>query len=540
MKQGWLFFIAASVALGLMGPRQLPSAQFKASIEGVVRDHGSRSPLGGVRIHFKKPAGSSLEPSFVTTDPQGQFVIEITKAGRYELIPGRSGYVYSRPARLKEPRPGVVVQVTEPGPTRRVELSMAREGILSGQILDSVTGQPVPSIVVFPAIRMFDTFGNISIIDPRARELGNTQVRTNDRGEYRFFGLQPGEYYLVYSRNPSDSTPPVVGRPVGYYPGVDRLASAVTLQVDAGKETRVAPTLVEPTNKAVQVRFRYGSTKPSPSPLSSPTLIFSADWYDASIRAAGQDDVSAVRMTPGHHNLLFQVLTTKRELLYSHMAFDVGTESLEKEVTLSRGVNITGSVKMTADTGRNQDAAGIRCSLYGPLYAFDTGERSRSTSRPEGCMQMQISTGNYQLQLSNMPADAFVVSAKSGENDVIRDGIEVDKDVRLDIDVATPGAVITGIVTDDNSNPLSHATVALVPDAPYRKAIVLYRSDVSTYDGRFELRGVGPGAYRVFTWADLPGPAYRNSEFLKKYEGKGLPLKIENSTAVSINLTALE
>jgi hypothetical protein len=100
--------------------------------------------------------------------------------------------------------------------------------------------------------------------------------------------------------------------------------------------------------------------------------------------------------------------------------------------------------------------------------------------------------------------------------------------------------VITGVVTDDKSSPMPDASVVLIPDAPYRNAILRYRSDTSVFDGKFVLRGVAPGAYRVFAWAELPGPAYRNAEFLKKYEARGTPLKIDNAAPVSLNLIAIE
>ena len=100
--------------------------------------------------------------------------------------------------------------------------------------------------------------------------------------------------------------------------------------------------------------------------------------------------------------------------------------------------------------------------------------------------------------------------------------------------------MISGVVTDDQNNRISDATVVLVPETPYRDAILLYRSDISMFDGTFGLRGVAPGTYRVFAWTDLPGPGYRNPEFLKKYEARGTPLKIENAATVAVNLIALE
>jgi hypothetical protein len=230
---------------------------------------------------------------------------------------------------------------------------------------------------------------------------------------------------------------------------------------------------------------------------------------------------------------MLQIVSTNRELFYSPMSFDVGTQNVEKEVTLTRAVSVTGSVILVDADGKQIDSGRIRCYLDGPVLASNIIGRS-------GCIQVQASTGNYQLRLSNLPADAFVVSAKSGQRDVLREGIEVAKDVHLDIEVATPGAVISGVVTDDKNNRISEATVVLVPDAPYRDATVLYRSDISVFDGTFGLRGVAPGTYRIFAWTDLPGPAYRSPEFLKKYDARGTPLKIENATTVSVNLIAMD
>jgi hypothetical protein len=110
----------------------------------------------------------------------------------------------------------------------------------------------------------------------------------------------------------------------------------------------------------------------------------------------------------------------------------------------------------------------------------------------------------------------------------------------IDLRLSTPGAAIVGAVANSKGERLSDATVVLVPDAPYRDANVLYRTDVSTYDGSFELRGVAPGAYQLFAWSDLRGSGYRDAEFMKAYEGKGKSIKVETAARISANLTALE
>jgi 5-hydroxyisourate hydrolase-like protein (transthyretin family) len=535
--RNWILF-AIFAALVLLPPTQIPSAQFKTTIEGVVIDQESGSPVGGARVYFSQETVFAREVPFVTTDPQGRFAIDVRAAGQYRLLPEKTGYVYSRPARLKTPRRVVFVQVSGQGPAPRVELPMVKEGIIAGQILDSVTGQPMPSVAVRLGVPSYSGKGDIfaELGFPTERSAG-TEIHTNDRGEYRLFGLPQGEYYVAYTRYVRDSAAPIVGHVLGYYPGVDRVASAVLLQVEAGKETQAAPILLDPPSKAVQVRFRYGGTNLQLASGVSPSMMFTADNFETSIRVGRENDETPLRMGRGRYDLKFQILSATGDTLYSLMNFDVGTENLEKEVILTRAASVTGAITLRDASGKTLDGSGISCSLdgTGQLLTERSGRGARS-----GCVEAKAAMGSYQLRVS-LPADAFIVSAKAGQRDVLRDGIEVaQRDVHLEIEAATPGSVISGVVTDDKNNPLSDATVVLVPDAPYRNAIVLYRSEVSAFDGRFGLRGVAPGTYRVFAWTDLSGPAYRNPEFLKKYEDKGTPLKIENSTPVSLKLIALE
>src|SRR5688572_21745847 len=533
--RNWMTAIFA--ALVLIAPSPFPSAQFNASIEGVVIDHDSGAPMGGVKVYFSNVGTFARESTFVTTDPQGRFVIEVRTAGRYRLLPEQPGYVHSRPARLKTPQRVLYVQVSEQGPTPRLELPMAREGIIVGQILDSVTGQPMPSVVVNLGVPTYDRTGNIfAEMGFPAEGSPGAEIRTNDRGEYRIFGLPHGEYYVVYRRYIPDNAAPIVGHMLGYYPGVDRLAGAALLKVEAGKETRANPILLDPPSKAVQVRFRYGGTNPKVASEVSPSMMFTADNWETSTRVGRDNDETFVRMHRGHHDLTFQIPSATGDMLYSLMSFDVGTKDLEKDVILTRAVNLTGVVTLRDAAGKTLEGSGISCSLDGSGQLLTP--RSGRGARP-GCIEGKAVMGSYQLRVS-LPADAFVVSAKAGQRDVLRDGIDATKDVHLDIEAATPGAVISGVVTDDKNSPMSGATVALVPDAPYRNAVVLYRSDISVFDGKFVLRGVAPGAYRVFAFTDLPGVAYRNPEFLMKYETRGTPIKIENATPVSLKLVALE
>ena len=124
--------------------------------------------------------------------------IEQAKPGRYRVVPAQ-GFVYSRPARFQAPRePGVWVQEAADERMQNVELRMVKEAVITGRAFD-IDGQAVAGNAIAASLLRYkyDEFGN--------RQLGGIRgvsypgaawsfMRLDDRGEFRFYGLQPGDY----------------------------------------------------------------------------------------------------------------------------------------------------------------------------------------------------------------------------------------------------------------------------------------------------------------------------------------------------------
>jgi 5-hydroxyisourate hydrolase-like protein (transthyretin family) len=526
----------ALVSMTAIAGRQAPQTPFKASIEGVVQEAQTGRPIAGVKVHLFEAARfvpSSTAPAI--TDAEGRVTLNITAPGTYRLLPEKSGLVYSRPSGVKRPQPGILVRVSEAGHATQVNLRMATESSISGQILDSTTGQPLPSVSVYAGIPGFDNFGNPRIHSvPRPPEINRfgfyssaPTATSNDRGEFRIYGLQPGSYYL--------SALAVFGAPTRYHPGVNEVAKATVIVVEAGGETRVAPMRMESPSSAVQVRLRF----PDPA-VAGLGLVVDVLGADSSFGIGGGRGTlprpleMTLTLPRGLTDLLTSARSRENDLFYARETFEVGTEDITREVALARGLRITGSLKLEDLSGKSMDASGILCRLN------SVSPVATAQSAPYGCLRGQVAPARYVLEMSGMPPDAFVASAKSGDRDMLRDGLTIERDTHIDIALLTPGAVIRGKVSNGKGEQLSDATVVLVPDAPYRDAGVLYRTDISTHDGTFELRGIAPGNYLLFAWSDLHGTAYRNAEFLKNVETKGKPLRIEKAPLLSVDLVAIE
>jgi hypothetical protein len=95
-------------------------------------------------------------------------------------------------------------------------------------------------------------------------------------------------------------------------------------------------------------------------------------------------------------------------------------------------------------------------------------------------------------------------------------------------------------VKDSKDQAIADAVVALVPDAPLRGAAPLYRSVIADFRGDFELRGIAPGQYHLFAWSELEGAGYRNPEFLKPFENRGKPIRIETTDQIKTDIRIVD
>jgi hypothetical protein len=57
--------------------------------------------------------------------------------------------------------------------------------------------------------------------------------------------------------------------------------------------------------------------------------------------------------------------------------------------------------------------------------------------------------------------------------------------------------------------------------------------------GKFHLRDVAPGEYKIFAWEDVPFGAPQDPEFRKPFEKQGLALKMEPNGHQTVELTTI-
>lgn len=180
-----------AMQINVQAPRDARAAQpapaGSASITGSVIVAGSGQPARKARVSLS--GGGLRGTRTALTDELGRFVFAALPEGRYSVSASKPGHVsvqYGQ--RVPGPgRPGTPIQLGE-AQEIDVRLQMPKGGVITGTVLDE-HGEAVPGTQV-RTLRYVLRGGERTL-----QQAGRGS--TDDRGVYRIYGLQPGEYIVA-------------------------------------------------------------------------------------------------------------------------------------------------------------------------------------------------------------------------------------------------------------------------------------------------------------------------------------------------------
>jgi len=185
---------AGGGAQGLGGQARDAQAAAEAAVatgalRGRVISGATGSPVRRARVAL---SGGSIRGGRATiTDDGGLFSFLALPAGRFTMTVSKPGHVDISYGAKAPGRPGVPIQLAEGQTIGDLSIVLPRGSVLTGMVVDEY-GEPAPRTQV-RAMRVVMQSGERTL-----RQAGVDQ--TDDRGMYRIFGLQPGEYLV--SANP--------------------------------------------------------------------------------------------------------------------------------------------------------------------------------------------------------------------------------------------------------------------------------------------------------------------------------------------------
>ena len=184
-----------------------------------------------------------FRPRQATTDSQGAFEFTALPAGSYRLaaFPGPFvaqyvGIPYGAKRSMYDP--GLPIQLADGTVFDKAIIALPRGGVITGRVVDD-DGGPLARVQVYG---LFFPPGSTR------GQRNNGGAMTDDLGQFRIYGLQPGEYAIVAeARMPTFVSPSLdlqpereddrLGFMTTFYPGSPDEASAQHIRAAAGAET---------------------------------------------------------------------------------------------------------------------------------------------------------------------------------------------------------------------------------------------------------------------------------------------------------------
>src|SRR5688500_14413258 len=189
------------ILLGLLLAGTVVTAQLPARDQpptpragtGVIRGRVVRAdtgePLRRVEVRVDEWSTADHSGAAATmTDAEGRYELTQLPAGRYQLRARRGGYVEVAYGQRRPFERGRPLELAAGAVLQNINFALPPGAVITGRVVDE-NGEAVAHVSVSLARRRY--------IEGARRLVGESGSSTDDRGEFRIFGVPPGAYVIV-------------------------------------------------------------------------------------------------------------------------------------------------------------------------------------------------------------------------------------------------------------------------------------------------------------------------------------------------------
>lgn len=516
-------------------------------------------------------AGDMRLTRTVITDNDGRFVADQLPVGRFTVTAAKGGYPAMSFGARQPFRTGAGVFVAE-GESVDTSFRLPRGAVITGTVRDE-HGQPMPDVPLMAWLVRTSLGGQ------RTLEFSTPESQTiisDDRGQYRIFGLPPGEYVVgttwyfrgvgadaripgiadyqaafgSQQRRTPQPAPPSDAQfnyaQIFSPSSLDPL-SASSVRLAAGEEVGGVDVIMQFIQKA---RIEGAIEYPDGKPVSTRLLISrrgSVSALNSTSVSPGlrTGRVASGGLSPGPYTVFAEVAATADSpALWASQDVNLAPgETAAVSLTLQPALAISGALVFDGKSPVPSDLSRVVPSFQqqGSLWA-----RPQVKVDAKGQITATgIVPGRYLITASVPAGNAAagpawrVASVKIGDEDV------TDRSHELG---GAPGPVtitFTDVVTElsgrllsDAGEPTADYFVIAMPEdrvywLPQSRRIVSTRPDGQ---GRYTFRGLPPGRYRIAVTTDLVPQDLREPAILEALLPQALPVTVSFTTPAVLDI----
>ena len=563
----------------LMPGRKAKTGTGKLRGRIVAADTGSIVRRAQVRI-----SSPDIGTRTAFTDAQGRYEFKDLPAGRFNVSVSKSGFITMQYGQTRPFEPGRPIDLVDAQVMEKADVALQRGSSVSGRILDEF-GEPVGDANV-SAMRLQYAGGKRRLV-PAGRN-----STTNDLGQFRVFGLPPGEYYISASLRTLESMimdmmgGSAPGGPTGsnsssgyastYYPGTPNVAEAQRVSLAVGQELPSVDIQMQPVKLA---RITGIATSSDGKPMSGAMVMLLPTMKEAigmlpggTSRTDNDGNFTLSNVAPGEYSLQVQSLAALMNAANQAMSMLGGGDSpaaaaekpkpMEREfatatvnvageditnlvVTGTRGAKATGRI-VFAGGQKPEDTKAMR--LMATPTDIDNMPASASafglaTIKDDLTFEIDSLVGGRAFNLMNLPKGWFVKRVTRDSEDITDKGFdfkpgETVEGFEIELTIRTQS--VAGSVTNDKGEAVKECTVVVFAEDPQKWTLAsagrwlhMARPD---QQGQYKVTNLPAGSYLAIAVEYVAQGEWQDPEWLKRAVRSATKFTVDEGATKTLDL----
>jgi hypothetical protein len=501
------------------------------SIEGTVVSDRNGLPLKRAHVALR-PAKAGANSISVETDDRGAFAIRDVEPGRYSLSAARDGYLSSSICLMGAVRLPQAFAIGAKEEIAGLMFRLRPFAVMAGRILHD-DGEPS----IGNRVEAYREYRN----HLRHGYLLAASAPTNDRGEYRMFGLQPGSYIVAaISDGPQPANEQTRDGPrdtTTFYLSSTKLSEAAPVRLEYGQEVGGIDIFLERVRKVkIHGRVISGVTG---APITATIALQRVDAHGTAsipvtVPATFDRDnrFELPDVTPGPY-IIWAEGSDGGKTLSAHAPLTV-TESDIDTLDLTIVGERVGSAVLVVD-------GDVKLAEPVVLRFEPRNERGKIVEAHEEAGSYQFPLMGDELYdpfVTNLPNDFYLSAVWVNGTNLMPFGIagsaaSLSRPLELVLD--SRGGRVSGRVLGSDDSLWIRASVALIPDPPAGR-VQSYREGAADENGLFQFRGVAPGKYVLVAWLDDPPCEYYDPDAVLSCRAAGASVEVRQAGEQNIEL----
>jgi Carboxypeptidase regulatory-like domain len=558
---------------GMPGSR--PAKTGSGRIVGRILSAETGTPLRRAQVRV---SGPDIGSKAALSDAQGRYEFKDLPAGRFTLSASKAGYVNIQYGQNRPFESGRPIELAEKQVIDKADISMPRGSVISGRIVDEF-GEPVADAMV-AAMRQTWAAGRRRFV-PAGRP-----GQTNDLGQFRMYGLPPGDYYVSATlRNaemmmfdimgaqggPTGSLP-TSGYAPTYFPGTASPTEAQKVTLIVGQEAHQTDFALLPVRLSrVSGVVMTSDGKPVENamvnlvPLSR-TGDIGMMMMASSSRTTKEGHFTVNSVAPGDYTLNARSMRITTDggggdVMFSArfggpggddgefaaMPLAVAGEDLANVmVVTSKGATALG--RLSFEGGSKPVLAGTRVNAIpadpsdGPMMVGGSG----AAAKDDGTFELKGLAGQRLIRVANLPAGWMLKSVLLNGKDITDSGAEFKSGehvTNLEVVATSKVTEINGAVTASNGEPVKEYTVVVFSDDPEQWTLPMSRwvsGARPDQDGRFKIRSMPSGTYYAIALDYVEAGAWADPELLERLKTRARQFTLGDGQTTTMDLKLAE